>query len=47
MEGWSSMGVVGETGEVGRVMGRGLRTPASSSPTHVGGREDEGKGGRK
>lgn len=33
MEGWLSTEEEGETGDVGRVMGRGLRTPASSSPT--------------
>ena len=42
MEGWLSTGVEGgETGEVGRVMGWGLWTPASSSP--IGGREGKVK----
>ena len=43
MEGWSSMGETGETGDVGRAMGWGLQTPASSSPEREGARVEERK----
>ena len=49
MEGWLSMEEEGDTGEVGRVMGWGLRAPASSSPRRSmrGGGGGEGGGGKR